>query len=167
MRNHSVVLLAVCVAACDSPTQAGSITAPAMMSAGVRTYLVQEPGGTSERTTFTIHVEAKDLPLAAYQGRLEFDASAMEIIDASTPSDGTRLVNATSAGPGVVRFAGFSGTAFGQTAAVTLVVRLRKSIDETKMMTVLGVAGEELGTTVSMNRVSQLRGIWAAPPTRR
>ena len=166
MRHHSIaVLTLVASMGCtERPNGALALTSPApLVSAGVRAYVVQEPGGTADRVTLTIHVDAKDIPLASYSGRVQFDKDALEILEATTPSDGTRLVNAVSAGPGLVTFAGFSTDVFTQTAAVRLVARPLKPIVLANLLAILDVVGETSGTAVSAQRIVQQRGIFTAP----
>lgn len=163
MRFQGLIVLALAAAAgCDDRTQAvPALTAPpAFTGTGVRAYVVLEPGGTADRVTLTIHVDAKDVPVAAYQGQLQFDADAMQILDATAPSDGNRIVNAASAGPGVVRFAGFSTDAFTQTAAAQVVVHLTRPIEEAHLLATLDVVGEVTGAAVAKDRVMQQRGIF-------
>ena len=159
-----LVLTLVAAAGCDDrPPVAGGLLAPVpLTSAGARAYVVQEAGGTADRVTLTIHVDAKDIPIAAYQGRLQFDPDALEIIEATTPSDGTRLVNAATAGPGLVKFAGFSTEVFGQTAAVRLVVKPLKPIAMANLVASLDVVGEVSGAAVTKDRLLQARGIYTA-----
>lgn len=164
MRYHGLLVLALIAAAgCDDRTQAVPLLTapPALASSGVRAYVVQEPGGTPDRVTLTIHVESMDVPVAAYQGQLQFDADAMQIIDATTPSDGNRIVNAASAGPGVVKFAGFSTDAFAHTAAVQIIVRPLKSIEDAHLLATLDVVGEVAGIAVARDRIIQQRGIFS------
>ena len=161
MRYQGLLVLAVVLAGCDDGTHAPALTAPpALTASGVRAYVVQEPGGNADRVTLTIHVDSKDVPVAAYQGQLEFDASAMQILEATTPSDGNRLVNAASAKSGVVRFAGFSTDVFAHTAAAQIVVHLTKSIEEAHLLATLDVVGEVTGSAVAKDRVVQQRGIF-------
>ncbi len=162
MRYQGLLVLAVVVAGCDDGSHAvPALTAPpALTASGVRAYVVQEPGGTADRVTLTIHVDSKDVPVAAYQGQLEFDAAAMQVLDATAPSDGNRLVNAASAKSGVVRFAGFSTDVFAHTAAAQIVVHLTKSIEEAHLLATLDVVGEVTGSAVAKDRVVQQRGIF-------
>lgn len=157
----ALALLAVVVGCDDEPRGVAGLVAPiALASDGVRAYVVQEPGGTPERVTLTIHVEAKGIPVAAYQGKLQFDAEALEILDASAPSeDGTRLVN-PSAGPGIVRFAGFAAESFAHTMAVTLVVKPLKPLELANLLATLDVVGEVSGTAVAKDRVVVQRGVF-------
>jgi hypothetical protein len=67
-----------------------------------------------------------------------------------------------SAGPGLVKFAGFSTEVFGQTAAVRLVVKPLKPIALANLVASLDVVGEVSGTAVANDRLLQARGIYTA-----
>lgn len=164
MRYQRLLVLALAVAAgCDDRTQAVPtlMAPPEFTGTGVRAYVVQEPGGTADRTTLTIHVDASGVPVAAYQGKLQFDTDAMQILEATTPGDGNRIINAASAGPGVVKFAGFSTDVFAQSAAATIVVRLTRPIEEAHLLASLDVVGEVSGTAVASERVMLQRGVFS------
>ncbi|CAN5389182.1 hypothetical protein BH09GEM1_BH09GEM1_38880 [soil metagenome] len=154
------LMLLVAVAGCEDDKAKGLLAPAALPTQAVRAYVVQEPGATAEKVTLTIHVEARGIPVAAYQGKLEFDADALEIIDASTPGeDGTRIVNA-KAHPGVVKFAGFSAEAFLHTAAVTLVVKPKKPLELANLLATLDVVGEAKGTQVAKEHVLLQKGVF-------
>jgi hypothetical protein len=154
-----LMLLAV-VAGCEEDKMKGLVAPAALPTQAVRAYVVQEPGGTSEKVTLTIHVEARGIPVAAYQGRLEFDASALDILEATTPTDdGSRIVN-PKVRPGVIKFAGFAPEAFAHTAAVTLVVKPKKPIDMANLLATLDVVGEAKGTRVAKEHVIVEKGVF-------
>jgi hypothetical protein len=144
------------------PVAAELMAPPPLTTPSARAYVVQEPGGLVDRIALTIHVEAKGIPIAAYQGRLQFDVEAFEIIEATTPGDGTRLVNATTAGRGVVTFAGFSTTEFGNTAAVRLVVRPIKPVAAANLCATLDVVGEANGASLTKDKLVTTRGTYGA-----
>ena len=161
-----MVLMLVAAAGCSDQKPATAPTGPTpLTSTAARVYVIQEAGGTAERVTLTIHVDTKDIPMAAYQGRLQFDADAMQIIESSTPSDGTRLVN-TAAGAGLVKFAGFTTDVFTQTAAATLVVKPLKSLDMANLTASLDVVGEVSGKAVPKSRLLPASGIYSAAAAR-
>ncbi len=154
-----LMLLAV-AAGCEEDRMKGLIAPAALPTQAVRAYVVQEPGGTSEKVTLTIHVEARGIPVAAYQGKLEFDATALDILEATTPSDdGSRIVNA-KVRPGVVKFAGFAPEAFTHTAAVTLVVKPKKPLELANLLATLDVVGEAKGTRVTKEHVRVEKGLF-------
>src|SRR5205085_12313913 len=133
---------------------------------GVRAYVVQEPGATADRATLTIRLQSKDLGVAAYQGRLEFDKDAIEILEATSPTDdGTRLVN-PNAGPGVLKFAGFATESFSGNIAVKLVVRPIKPLDQANFVATLDVAGESNGSAVQASRMMPGRGLYLSEAPR-
>ncbi len=161
-------MLAVLAAACDDekPAPAPALLAPTPIDGqGVRAYVVQEPGATADRVTLTIRIQSKDLGVAAYQGRLEFDKDAIEIIEATSPSDdGTRLVN-PNAGVGMLKFAGFATEKFTGNTAATLIVHPLKPLDQANFVATLDVAGESNGSAVQAARLMPARGLFlsAAP----
>jgi hypothetical protein len=132
---------------------------PTLEEGHVTTYLVQEPGGTADRVTLTVHVAGKNVPVAAYQGTLKFAADALEILEATTPGDGSRLVNAR-AGAGLVRFAGFSTDRFTQTPAVQLVVRPLRPLESAQLAVSLQVVGEVTGAAVQASRLVAAPGLY-------
>lgn len=158
-----LVLVLAASAGCDDEVQkmAGLVAPAPLASMGVRAYVVREPGGTEDRVTLTIYVDSKDVGVAAYQGRFEYDAGALEISEATTPSDGTRIVN-TAAGPGQVRFAGFAAEGFAKTAAARLVVRPLKPLEQANFLVTLDVVGEASGAAVAKERMVPLRGIFTS-----
>lgn len=158
-----MILTVVALAACNDDAQPAALVAPpAMTTTGVRAFVVREPGGTDEKVTLTIHIDNKGVGIAAYQGRLEFDAGAFDVIEANTPADGSRLVNAEMAKTGVIRFAGFSPEDFTKTAAVQLVVKLNKPLDAANLVATLDVAGEATGTAIAKDRMIVQRGIFTS-----
>ena len=156
----AALVLVTTLAACDEDKTKGLIAPAALPTQAVRAYVVQEPGATADKVTLTIHVEAKGIPVAAYQGKLEFDPAALEIVEATTPSeDGTRIVNA-KARPGVVKFAGFAAEAFAHTAAVTLVVKPKKALELANLLATLDVVGEAKGVQVAKEHVIVQKGVF-------
>jgi hypothetical protein len=168
MWQRRVLALAVVMVAgtaCDDSKEAPAavMLAPQPMeSRGVRAYVVQEPGGTANRVTLTIRIQSKDVGVAAYQGRLEFDKDAFEIIEATAPSgDGTRLVNA-SAAPGLLRFGGFAAEKFAGNTAVTLIVRPIKPLEQANLLASLDVAGEPDGTAIQKPLMPAQKGYYTS-----
>lgn len=170
MRNHMMFTLALAAAAttaCDD-TATAPLPLPPQITVETGTviaYIVQEAGGTPDRVTLTLHVQGKDVPVAAYQGALEFDPAAMEVIEATAPGDGSRLVNA-QAGPGLLKFAGFSAEPFTGTTAVRLVVRPITSIAAANLRPTLAVVGEATGTAVAKDRMLATPGVLVTAPPR-
>ena len=156
------LMVLVAVAGCEDDKTKGLVAPPVLPTQAVRAYVVQEAGATADKVTLTIHVEARGIPVAAYQGKLEFDADAFDIIEASTPGeDGTRIVNA-KAHPGVVKFAGFAAEAFLHTEAVTLVVKPRKPLALANLVATLDVVGESKGIQVPREHVLLEKGVFTA-----
>lgn len=163
-RTIAFAALTMGAVACDgTPVTAPAMLAPPPLEArGVRAYVVEEMGGTADRVTLTIRIQSKDVGVAAYQGRLEFDPSVVEILEATVPSgDGTRLVNA-AAGPGTLRFAGFATEKFTGATAVTLVVHPLKPLAQANFLTSLDVAGEANGTALQQPLMLPQKGFYTA-----
>jgi hypothetical protein len=157
------VLTMIAGAGCnDAAAPSAAVIAPLPLGgSAVRSYVVQESGSTADRVLLTIHVDSRDVGVAAYQGHLSFDPGSLEITEATTPSDGNRLVNA-SAGAGLVRFAGFAEERFGSTAAVHLVVKPLKSLDLANIVVSLDVVGQATGIAVSKEKIVATRGLYTA-----
>lgn len=159
-RTVGPIVLAVLLSACNDSTPASPLAAPeALASGAAHAYVVQEPGSSADRVTLTIRVVGKDVSLAAYQGRLEYTSGSLVILEATVPSDGTRLVNA-SAGPGVVKFAGFSTDAFASTVAATLVVKPLQRLELLNLRATLDVAGERTGAAVAKSGLVPTAGVY-------
>jgi len=156
----AALVLLTTLAACEDDKAKGLVAPAALPTQAVRAYVVQEPGATADKVTLTIHVEARGIPVAAYQGKLEFEPGSLEILEATTPSeDGTRIVNA-KARPGVVKFAGFAAESFAHTAAVTLVVKPKKALELANLLATLDVVGEAKGTQVAKEHVIVQKGVF-------
>lgn len=162
--RHLLAVLLGSIAACEQSAPVNPIV-PAPEPIGVRAYVVEEPGGTPDRITLTIHVRGQGVDVAAYQGRLEYAADAMEILESSAPGDGTRLVN-PKAGAGIVRFAGFSTATFASTAAATLVVHPLKPLAQANLVTSLQIAGRSSGSAVSKSLLVPQAGLLSAAAVR-
>jgi hypothetical protein len=163
-RVIALTLVAVAVTACDDEKAAApALVAPQPIEGqGVRAYIVREAGATADRAVLTIRVQAKDIGMAAYQGRIEYNPDAIEILDATTPQeDGTRLVN-PNAGAGMIKFGGFATEAFSGNTAATLTVRVKTSLDDANFVATLDVAGEATGTAVQANKMMAQRGYYTA-----
>ncbi len=162
MRYRILITAAlVAGAACNEDSQPAALVGPPPMEAtGVRAYVVQEPGGATDRVTLTVHVDSKSLGVAAYQGRLSFDPGAFELIEATTPDDNSRIVNSTTTAEGYIRFAGFAAEKFDGTLALRLVVRPIKPLDAANMVASLEVVGEATGVAVAKEKLITQRGIF-------
>lgn len=160
LRSLAVSLLGPALLACAENSSRGAVTGPVRPGAGVHAYVAREPGGTAERVTLTLHLATRDVALASYQGRLQFDAAALDVLEVTAPDgDGTRLVNASAAGEGVIRFVGYAERGFARTPALQLVVRPRRALDEAALLPVLEVVGDADGAAVPADRLSATPGV--------
>jgi hypothetical protein len=100
---------------------------------------------------YEVRLEQNALALGAYQGVLHFDANALELMNASAPGDGYRLVNSENAASGVVRFAGFATAGFSAANALTLELKRRSgSLSSAAPTARLEIAGALNGAAIDL-----------------
>ena len=151
MRILFPTLVAVFVFGCgDEPT--AMPPEPAVEDGSVRAaVLVSRP--SDGVAVIRIRIDAQSLQLGAYQGRFTYDPAALELLDASAPSDGYRVMNTHGAGDGLIRFAGFTVERFESPSVLTLEFRVHDSAALDKLSVVLDAIGSVEGQAVPEDRI--------------
>jgi len=117
----------------------------------VQVMIQQDTRVGGDSAVFVVNVVGNGVPVASYQGTLTFDANAMEIAAAPTPTGESgefRIVNATDAGKGLVRFAGFATEHFTTTEAFRIVGHFKAGKVPANLVGKLDVAGETTGSAI-------------------
>ena len=116
----------------------------------VRVVIEESIRDSTGLITLTVRLKATGVELGAYQGKLEFEPGALDIVTATSPrGDGTRMVNAADSTLGVVRFAGYALPGFKDDVAMTLVVRSRGAMAAARVRAALEVAGDVDGVPIA------------------
>lgn len=152
MRLLYPTLLAVLVFGCaDEPT--GTPAEPVAMDDGVRpAVLVSQP--EAGVAIVRIRIDAQSLELGAYQGRFTYDPAALDLLNASMPSDGYRVMNTNGAvDNGLIRFAGFTVERFESPMVLELEFQVHDPAALDKMSAVLDVVGSVEGVAVAPDRI--------------
>ena len=117
----------------------------------VQVMIQQDTRVGGDSAVFVVNVVGNGVPVASYQGLLTFDANAMEISAAPTPTGASgefRIVNAAAAADGVIRFAGFATENFSTTEAFRIVGHFKPGKVPVNLVGKLDVAGETTGSAI-------------------
>jgi len=152
MRLLFPALIAVLVLGCaDEPTamppdpmiEDGSVRAAVLVS--------QPSAGVAE---VRIRIDAQSLELGAYQGRFTYDAAALELLKASMPSDGYRVINTHGAvDDGLIRFAGFTVERFQSPIVLAVEFQVHDPAALERLSVVLEAVGSVEGAAVAEDRI--------------
>lgn len=108
-----------------------------------------EPG--TGATVYAVRVLAEGVALASYQGRMRFEAGALEVLRATTPpgrGGEARLLNVDSLSAGMVRFAAFAPDRFASDEAFRFVARPRPGGVPARLRVSLELAGTPNGDMI-------------------
>ena len=155
MRILFPTLVAVFVFGCaDEPT--ATLTEPEglpVVEDGSVRAAVLVSGSSTDITVIRIEIDAQSLDLGAYQGRFTYDPAAMELLDASMPKDGYRVMNTHGAGDGLIRFAGFTVQRFESPVVLELAFHVHDLTALDKLSVELDVVGSVEGVAVAEDRI--------------
>ena len=155
MRILFPIALAVFAFGCaDEPTGMSAKPAepPAIEDGSVRAAVLVS-GSDADVTVIRIEIDAQSLELGAYQGRFTYDPAAMELLDASMPKDGYRVMNTRGAGDGLIRFAGFTVQRFESPMVLELAFHVHDLTALDKLSVDLDVVGSVEGVAVAEDRI--------------
>jgi len=160
----TMTLVLAAAAGCDgsdspiSPT-GGTVADPGPISqnGNVTASLRAGPHQNGEQTV-TVEIEGEDLPVAAYQGAVRFDASGLELVEASVPEagEGKFFVFNDRGAPegGIVRFAAYAVRGFDSPEAIRLHFRSERPLRTGDLELALDVVGTPEGVRVPATRIS-------------
>ncbi len=117
MHALRLVFLGLALTACqDQPAQSTGPTPPPVQQ-GVSAYITVDKLNATVGQTVRVRVEVQvgtqqSYKLGSYTGRLRFNTAHLQFKNENPISDGLRIANATTAGTGLIRFAGASATGF-------------------------------------------------------
>jgi hypothetical protein len=144
----------------DAPTVPSALTS-GLAKGSVQVLVLQNPSISPDTQSFTVHVVTPDVPLAAFQGALTFNAAAFTVYDVQTPEPvggEYRVVNAATAASGRMRFAAFAPDHFASDVVFTVRGRLTGSAVAAQFDAVLDVAGETKGSRIPAARLIRAGG---------
>ncbi|HET8770328.1 MAG TPA: hypothetical protein VFM71_05015 [Gemmatimonadaceae bacterium] len=142
-----------------------TVLAAQAASPAVRVVIEESIRDSAGLVTLTVRFKATGVELGAYQGKLEFEPGAFDIVSATSPrGDGTRMVNAADSASGVVRFAGYGLPGFKDDMAMTLVVRPRGTMVAARVRAGLEVAGDVDGVPIAAESFIPAQGTTRTAP---
>jgi hypothetical protein len=154
MRILFPLLVAVFVFGCaDEPTGTPELEGLPVLKDGNVQAAVSVSQPSTGVAVARIRIDAQSLELGAYQGRFTYDPAALELLDASMPSDGYRVVNTNGAKDGLIRFAGFTVDRFQSPLVLTLEFRVHDPAALGKLSVLLDVVGSVEGAAVAEDRI--------------
>lgn len=169
MTQSRTALLAVLLsaAACKDQPPTEPVASPITLVAPgtVQVIIQQDRQVSGEAAVFVVRVVGSGVPLAAYQGRITFAPGTMEVLSVVTPDavDGDyRIVNATDASKGLIRFAGYSTGTLASTEAFRISARLRDGVSTLKLEGALDVAAEGAGQSMHASFLRSSVGVYDA-----
>ncbi len=165
-RTLALLPLLVALAACAETNgpKKGLLGLPALPAAsvsGVRAAIVSEALADGE-VVLAVRLDARDVAVAAYQGRFTFDPKALELI-AVEPStaDGFVAVNDQGRDAGELRFASFAPSEYGRRQVpLRLRFRVLTALEGADVAVALDVVGTEQGEQVAKSLVATLPGLY-------
>jgi hypothetical protein len=144
----------------DAPMVPSSLTST-VAKGTVQVMVLENPSVSPDTQSFTVHVVTLDVPLAAFQGALTFNARAFTVYDVQTPDPvggEYRVANAATAAVGRIRFAAFAPDHFASDVVFTVRGRLTGSAAEAQFDAALDVAGETKGARIPATRLVRAGG---------
>ncbi len=162
MRILFPIVVAAFVFGCgDEPTgtPAEPVDLPVFEDGSVRAAVTVSRSSAGV-TVIRIGIDAQSLELGAYQGRFTYDPAEMELLDASMPSDGYRVINTLGAGDGLIRFAGFTVERFESPIVLTLRFRVHDVAALDKVSVGLDAVGSVMGVEVPEDRILDTKVDW-------
>ena len=165
MLNTRIALIAsLCVlAGCK---QDRTLTAPVDLvqmapKGGLQAFVQQQAGQQAGTVEYVVRVVGHDAEVAAYQGWIRFDTTALTITAIRTPSgeDGeVRVVNTEEARSGAFRFAAYATEHLASTEMLTIVATPRQA-GVPRIEATLDVAGTTKGAAYARSRMFASDGI--------
>ena len=154
MRHRTVLLALACLtAACRETTPTAPVTSlDGLVAKGhVQIVIQQDRRVSGDSALFIVRVVGNDVPLAAYQGEVTFNAAAFEVLAVRVPESQNgefRIVNSDAASTGRIQFAGLTPEAFTSSEALRIVARVRDGLAGAALEGSITVAGEAAGTAL-------------------
>ena len=169
--NHRPLVLGLLLAvtgslgACkeNAPTPPKADVAQLVPVGNVQVVIQQDTHVPADSAVFYVRVVGNGVPVAAYQGSLTFDASAIDFKVAETPTGSTgefRIVNSTELASGVVRFAGFATEHFTDTEAFRLEGHFKPGKLTANLVGKLDVAGETSGAAIKASALKASNALY-------
>ena len=165
MRIRTVLMAILCLAAAcrdDAPVAPSAPLSTLVGKGQVQLVIQQDRRLAGDSALFIVHVVANDVPLAAYQGEITFNAATFDVLAVRTPDpqDGEfRIVNGAAAASGRIQFAGFTPEGFTHTEALRIVARMRDGLAASDLDGTITVAGEVAGASMRPEQLRRSDGV--------
>jgi hypothetical protein len=141
------------------PSWSVALGVAALALPSVTASIVQRPGTVAGETAITVRLRPIGLTLGSYEGTLRYAPGSFAIVSATTPTDGTRGVNARDSARGVIRFGGMTVSRFKTEDVLTLVVRPLRKLETASLAVDVSAAGDLQGKAVPSDHLVPARGI--------